>query len=47
MPVLPQIYRFNCPKCKELCMTTHLRWKQVNCLYCSYKIKNEEIELIK
>ena len=47
MPLIPKIYRFKCPKCKELCMTTHLRWQVVNCLHCPHKIKNNEVKLIK
>jgi hypothetical protein len=47
MPLRPNVYSFNCPKCKKLCLTTHLRWTIIDCLHCSNKIKNEEIELIK
>lgn len=47
MPNIPRIYRFKCPHCDEICMTTHLRWKEVNCIWCAYKIKNEEVKLIK
>ena len=46
MPLRPQVFRFVCPNCKSLLEVAHLRWSDIECLYCKKEIKNSEVKLI-